>query len=97
MTTGDTAIYPDYAVSGDIRSAGDEPVTVIGMAIVASDGAGTPVTAMLPNVQATALTQTSGPDWAALPAGPLNVALRQVTLPPGPPLARTSPSDFRQC
>lgn len=83
LAAGDAAIYPDYAASGDIRNAGDEPVTVIGVAIVATDESGTPVFRVLPGVQATVLTLASASDLAALPAGPLNVGLRRVTLPPG--------------
>jgi hypothetical protein len=82
LTAGDAVIYPDYAAPGDIRNAGNEPVTLIGVSITATEGSGTPVPQVPPEVRATLLTLTSTSDWDAFAPGPLNVGLRRVTLPP---------------
>jgi hypothetical protein len=81
LTAGDAVIYPDYAASGDIRNGGDVPVTLIGVAIVATDDSGTPLPKLPTGIQATLLTHSIPSDWAPFPPGPLNVSLRQVTLP----------------
>ena len=83
LAAGDAIIYPDYAAPGDIRNTSNEPVTLIGVAIIATEASGTPLPQVPPEVRATLLTHTSTSDWEAFPPGPLNVALRQVTLPPG--------------
>ena len=83
LTAGDAVIYPDYAAPGDIRNAGDEPVTLIGAAIIATEASGTPLPTVPPDVRATLLTHSLSSDWEAFPPGPLHVGLRQVTLPPG--------------
>jgi hypothetical protein len=83
LAAGDAVIYPDYAARGDIRNTGAEPVTLIGVAINATEGSGTPLPALPPEVRATLLTHSSPPDWEPFPPGPLNMTLRQVTLPPG--------------
>jgi hypothetical protein len=81
LTAGDAVMYPDYAASGEIRNTGDEPVTLLGVAIVAAEGSGTPVPAASTGLVATMLYYVSPADWNALPPGPLNLALRQVTVP----------------
>ena len=40
---GDAAIYPDYAAFGEVRNAGQEPLVVVGVAIVSAEPSGTPV------------------------------------------------------
>jgi hypothetical protein len=82
LTEGDAVIYPDYAAPGDIRNTGNEPVTLIGFAIIATEESGTPLPSLPAGVVATLLTNTVAPDWEAFAPGPLNVALRRVTLPP---------------
>jgi hypothetical protein len=83
LGAGDAVIYPDYAAPGDIRNTGNEPVTLIGVAIMAPEGSGTPLPTLPMGVTTTLLTHTNAPDWEAVPPGPLNVALHQVTLPAG--------------
>jgi hypothetical protein len=82
LTAGDAVIYPDYAAPGDIRNTGNEPVTLIGVSITAAEGSGTPLPKLAPEVRATLLNYTTAHDWEAIAPGPLNVALRQVILPP---------------
>jgi hypothetical protein len=81
LAAGDAVIYPDYAAPGDIRNTGNEPVTLIGVAIIATEGSGTPLPKAPTGVAATMLTTTIASDWDAFPPGPLNVALRAITLP----------------
>jgi hypothetical protein len=81
LAAGDAVIYPDYAAPGDIRNAGDEPVTLIGVAIIATEGSGTPIPKVPAGVVATHLTITNASDWRAFPPGSLHVALRKLTLP----------------
>jgi hypothetical protein len=83
LAAGDAVIYPDYAARGDIRNAGEEPVTLNGVAIVATEGSGTPLPTVPRDVRATLLTHSIASDWETFPPGPLHVALRWVTLPPG--------------
>ena len=83
LTAGDVAIYPDYAAAGDIRNAGADPVTLLGVAIIAPEGSGTPVPTPPTGLQATLLAHIPPADWTALPPGPLHLALRQLSLPPG--------------
>jgi hypothetical protein len=82
LAAGDAVIYPDYAAPGDIRNAGNEPVTIIGVSITATEGSGTRLRQLPPEVRASLLTHSVARDWEAFAPGPLNVALRQVTLPP---------------
>jgi hypothetical protein len=82
LAAGDAVIYPDYAAPGDIRNAGEQPVTLLGAAIIAAEDSGTPVPQAPKGVEATLLSRSASSDWAALPPGPINLALRQVTLPP---------------
>ncbi len=83
LSAGDAVIYPDYASLGDIRNAGDEPVTLIGVVINATAASGTPVPRTPRGVQATMLAHASPSTWQRFPPGLLHVALRQVALPPG--------------
>ena len=82
LAAGDAVIYPDYAAPGAIGNAGDEPVTLTGVIINATEGSGTPLPTLPIGVRATPLTHATVSDWDKLPPGPLNVTLRQVTLPP---------------
>jgi hypothetical protein len=82
LAAGDAVIYPDYAAPGDIGNAGDEPVTLTGVVINATEGSGTPLPKLPTGLWATPLTHSTVSDWDKLPPGPLNVTLRQVTLPP---------------
>ena len=58
LAAGDAVIYPNYAAPGDIRNAGAEPVTLIGVAIIATEGSGTPLPKVPPEVRATLLTHS---------------------------------------
>jgi hypothetical protein len=80
LAAGDAVIYPDYAARGVIRNTGAEPMTLIGVAIVATEESGTPLPAAPPGVRATPLTHSISSDWKTFPPGPLNVGLRKVTL-----------------
>jgi hypothetical protein len=80
---GDAVIYPNYAATGDVRNAGDETTSLIGVAIVGTEGSGTPLPSMPAGARAELLTSTVQSDWSKLPAGPLNVAFHELTLPPG--------------
>ncbi len=91
LTEGDAVIYPDYAAPGDIRNTGNEPVTLIGVAIIATEESGTPLPQVPPGVRATLLTYSSTSDWEAFAPGPLNVALRRVILPPESTIGPYSP------
>ena len=83
LAAGDAVIYPNYAAPGDIRNAGAEPVTLTGVAIFSTEESGVSLPKAPPEVRATLLTYSSPSDWESFPPGPLHVALRQVTLPPG--------------
>jgi hypothetical protein len=83
LAAGDAVLYLNYAAPGDIRNVGAEPMTLIGVAIFATEESGVPLPPLPPEVQATLLTHSGSPDWETFPPGPLHVALRQVTLPPG--------------
>jgi hypothetical protein len=82
LEAGDAVIYPDYAAPGDIGNAGDEPVTLTGVVINATEGSGTPLPKAPTGVRATMLRHATVSDWDKLAPGPLNVTLRHVTLPP---------------
>jgi len=82
LTEGDAVIYPDYAAPGDIRNSGSEPVTLIGVAIIATEESGIRLPPLPLDVRATLLTYASARDWEALAPGPLNLALRRMILQP---------------
>jgi hypothetical protein len=83
LATGDAIIFPDYAATGDMRNAGDEPLTLLGVVINDMAPSGTPVPRPPSGLQAEALAHASVSTWEHFPPGLLHVALRQVTLPPG--------------
>lgn len=78
---GDAAIYPDYTVEGMIRNVGDEPMEIIGVAIVSLEGWGSPAPELPRGVIAEQLARTSSSDWPSLPAGPKSVSVWRLTLP----------------
>jgi hypothetical protein len=78
---GDSATYPDYTGEGTIRNAGDEPVVIIGVAIVSTDASGALAVPLPVGVTAEQLTTTGLSDWQALPPGPLVVSLWRLRLP----------------
>jgi hypothetical protein len=92
LTAGDVVIYPDYAASGEVRNTGATPVTLVGFAIVAAGGSGTPVPMTPQGVQATLWEHALPTEWATLPPGPLNLTLHQVTLLPGTSIAAYQPA-----
>jgi hypothetical protein len=82
LRPGDAAIFHDYTAAGEIRNAASEPVEIIGVAIVDQGTSGEPVSDLPPEVVGEQLDISLTTDWDALPAGPVTVALRRVTLPP---------------
>jgi hypothetical protein len=83
LEPGDIAIYSDAVAPGDIQNAGDEPVVVIGMAIVAMEESAVPAPSFPTGIRFEHLTRTTTSEWQSLPAGPVSVSLWQVTLPEG--------------
>jgi hypothetical protein len=80
---GDIAIYPDYTGQGSIRSIGDEPVVIVGVAIVSIEGLGVPAPQLPVGVRAEQLSRSVDTDWRSVPAGPLTVSLWRLMLPEG--------------
>ena len=88
---GDVAVYPEYAAAGEVRNAGEEPLAVVGISILAGEATGTPVPDLPPGAAARLLSRLSPSTWAQLPAGPRVVTLRRLRLPPG---ARLGPYEL---
>jgi hypothetical protein len=81
---GDAAIYGDYAGPGTIRNAGQDPVVVIGMAVVSKEGTGIDLPPKLPEGAKVALLASSlTSDWQTLPPGPVAMSLWRLRLPAG--------------
>jgi hypothetical protein len=78
---GDAAIYPDYTAAAEFRVAGDAPVELIGVAIVGSDGSGSPAPKFPDGVQSEELGRSLTRDWEKLAGGPVSVSLHQMTVP----------------
>ena len=88
---GDVARFPDYSAPAEIRNAGTDAVSVLGLAILSQETTGTPVPALAAEVDARALSNAFPSDWRKLPPGPVTVTLRRVVLPPGAALAPYEP------
>ena len=88
---GDVARFPDYSAPGEIRNAGTDAVSVLGLAILSEETTGTPVPALPAEVDARALSNAYSSDWHKLPPGPVMVTLRRMSLPPGAALAPYEP------
>jgi hypothetical protein len=87
---GDVAVYPDYAAGGEIRTAGQDELLVLGVALIAKDVSSGRQGALPRTVpSAGPLVVSTSLDWAKLPPGPVSVVLQRLTLAPGerlPPL-----------
>jgi hypothetical protein len=83
LAPGDAIIFPEYAATGDMRNAGDEPLTLFGVVINDMAPSGTPVPRPPSGLQAQPLAHASLSAWEHFPPGLLHVALHRVTLPPG--------------
>lgn len=88
---GDVARFPDYAAPGEIRNAGTDPVSVVGLAILSQEATGTPVPDLPAEVTARELGSVFPYDWRKLPPGPVTVTLRRLSLPAGAELAPDAP------
>ena len=80
---GDAAIYADYAGQGTIRNAGQDPVVVIGMAVVSREGTGIDLPQLPAGVKVQLLASSLTSDWKMLPPGPVAVSLWRLRLPAG--------------
>ena len=87
---GDVAIYHDRSAPAELRNTGAEPAVLFGVAIVGDVGAEERLP-LPPGVEQGMLTNTIPADWQTLPAGPLQVTVRRVTLPAGTSLPPYEP------
>jgi hypothetical protein len=83
LGAGDAVIFPDYAATGEIRNLGDDPVDLVGLAITSTEPSGIPAPPLPADVRMELLTYALPYDWEKLPAGPIDVSVRRLTLPPG--------------
>jgi len=84
LEPGDAAIFPDYAAAGEIRAAGAEPAVVVGIAIVAVAGLGTPAPSIPLTVEAEQLSTLRELGWGDIATGePVTIRLQRVELPAG--------------
>ncbi len=91
LQAGDAAIYPDYVAPGEIQNLGAEPVVLTGVVILERGDAGTP-TEPLPVGAFGELISHSAPfDWREMPAGPIALSMRRLTLPAGTTIGPYSP------
>lgn len=79
---GDAVVYPDYAARAEIRNAGDEPVVLLGIAIVSVDRSETPSVELPAEITGEMFSRLSS-ESRALPSGPLCLGLWRLTLPAG--------------
>jgi hypothetical protein len=80
---GDAVIYADYASEGTLRNAGQDPVVVLGMAIVSKEGTGIDLPLPPDGVKVQLLASSLTSDWETLPPGPVAVSLWRLRLPAG--------------
>jgi hypothetical protein len=92
---GDVARFPDYAAPGEISSAGGDPVSVVGLAILSQEATGTPVPDLPAEVTARELSSVFPSEWRKLPPGPVTVTLRRLSLPAGAELAPDEPAGLQ--
>jgi hypothetical protein len=83
LSPGDAAIYADYAGQGALRNAGQDPVVVIGMAIVSTEGTGIDLPLPPEGVKVQLLASSLTSDWESLPPGPVAMSLWRLRLPAG--------------
>ena len=92
LTPGDAVVYPNYVATGEVRNAGDEPVSLIGVVIVGADGPGAPLPNLATRFQGRrALLEVAlGTLQLPMPAGARTKLLSNTVhsdwakLPPGP-------------
>lgn len=80
---GDAAIYADYASDGTLRNAGQDPVVVLGMAIVTTEGTGIDLPLPPDGVKVQLLASSLTADWETLAPGPVTISLWRLRLPAG--------------
>jgi hypothetical protein len=80
---GDAAVYGDYAGQGALRNAGQDPVVVIGMAIVSKEGTGIDLPLPPDGVKVQLLASSLTTDWESLAPGPVTISLWRLRLPAG--------------
>jgi hypothetical protein len=80
---GDAAVYADYASEGTLRNAGQDPVIVLGMAIVTKEGTGIDLPLPPEGVKIQLLASSLTSDWETLAPGPVTVSLWRLRLPAG--------------
>lgn len=88
---GDAAIYPEYTADAAISVVGDDPVQLVGVAIVGMESSGAPAPKLPPTVRGEELSRSTAADWEKLGTGAVAVTIRQVTLPAGTQIAPYEP------
>jgi hypothetical protein len=83
MEPGDAAVYADYASAGTLRNAGQDPVVVLGMAIVTKKGTGIDLPQPPDGVKVELLASSLPTDWERLAPGPVTISLWRLRLPAG--------------
>jgi hypothetical protein len=81
LGSGDAVTIADYAGQGTIRNAGDQPVVVLGMAVVTMAGSGIALPPLPGGARLEPLASSQPTDWANLPPGPVAVSLWRLRLP----------------
>lgn len=90
---GEAAVFGDYATVGELTAGGDEPVTLVGVAIVAIADTGAPAPDVPVGARGVQLAQISPMTWAnAIGSAAAEVSLRRVELPAGGALAPYAPA-----
>ncbi len=93
LSPGDVARFPDYAAPGEIRNAGTDDASVLGLALLSPQKeSGTPVPDLPQGVMSTELSHITPMDWSKVTPGPISVALRRLSLPAGAALAPYEPT-----
>jgi hypothetical protein len=84
LEAGDAGIFPDYAAPGEMRAASEDPAVVIGIAIVASAGSGTPAPDIPLAIEAEQLTTLTERGWDDIATGaPVAMSLQRIEVPAG--------------
>jgi hypothetical protein len=81
LEPGDAAVYADYASAGTLRNAGQDPLVVLGMAIVTKEGTGIDLPLPPDGVKVQLLASSLTADWEKLPPGSVAVSLWRLRLP----------------
>jgi hypothetical protein len=83
LEPGDAAVYADYAGAGTLRNAGQDPLVVLGMAIVTKEGTGIDLPLPPDGVKVQLLASSLTTDWESLAPGPVTISLWRLRLPAG--------------